>query len=420
MKEAIVEFAPICGGYYTVVWTDHQNNTRISLMPPDKCGEKVIRWWGEIMRPGVNIRFLAGKLNPSDGFSRNPQDRDEVLARRAHLLANPAELEKEFTRAEYEDALTAEELSAARRPWLEALHEGWAGAATTAEYVATADVVSLEIRVLFVPSWTGPGADQVQRSLVPEEQRGGVDVTLLVHAAEQCFTTDEGSPVWFRFLYAGNPETRRKLLRRQLLTSVVDLWRQTLRHQARVVVAHGAGAVIATLLYNGAVREAAAKSRFVSPDERATLDAAWARVHAVVCVRPAVHLRPGRLNLVLEACPELQPSVGPVAVYELGRDDAAIGEGRELSAFCVGSTVHVRSGHRGWPGVVNLPVPVGALYDVDDAGAQEWLFYAGPVSGDGRGSECREIFAGRAAMTKAWCDAGLRTAAPFDRLYGPE
>ena len=67
MKEAAMEFASICGGYYTVLWTDHKNNTKISLMPPDACGEKVIRWWGEILRSGYHPRFTAGKVNRRTG-----------------------------------------------------------------------------------------------------------------------------------------------------------------------------------------------------------------------------------------------------------------------------------------------------------------------------------------------------------------
>ena len=73
---------PVWGILCTVVWTDHKNNTKISLMPPDACGEKVIRWWQEILRAGHHPRFTAGKVNPSDGFSRNPADRDQVLAKR--------------------------------------------------------------------------------------------------------------------------------------------------------------------------------------------------------------------------------------------------------------------------------------------------------------------------------------------------
>ena len=105
MKEASQEFAPICGGYYTVLWTDHKNNTKISLMPADNCGEKVIRWWGEILRSGYHPRFTAGKINPSDGFSRNPVDREAVLSKRAELLRDPGALEREFSKAEYASLL---------------------------------------------------------------------------------------------------------------------------------------------------------------------------------------------------------------------------------------------------------------------------------------------------------------------------
>ena len=63
-------------------------------------------------------RFLAGKLNPSDGLSRNPADRDDVLSRRLALLANPRLLEKEFDSREYEDL---EVVHTARRVWFSGL-----------------------------------------------------------------------------------------------------------------------------------------------------------------------------------------------------------------------------------------------------------------------------------------------------------
>jgi hypothetical protein len=71
-------------------------------MPPDECGEKIIRWWGEVLRSSHHVRFLAGKLNPSDGLSRNPADREEFLGRRALLLKDPDTLERVFSRGEYE------------------------------------------------------------------------------------------------------------------------------------------------------------------------------------------------------------------------------------------------------------------------------------------------------------------------------
>jgi hypothetical protein len=52
----------------------------MSMLPVDAVGEKTLRWWSEIVRSGAEPRFLAGKLNPSDGLSFNPPDRDELLA----------------------------------------------------------------------------------------------------------------------------------------------------------------------------------------------------------------------------------------------------------------------------------------------------------------------------------------------------
>ena len=74
------------GSIRTVRWTDHANLTRaqtsdIGLDP------KLVRWVGEILLDGSEIRSLSGRsATLGDSFSRNPKDRDRLLEARTRDL----------------------------------------------------------------------------------------------------------------------------------------------------------------------------------------------------------------------------------------------------------------------------------------------------------------------------------------------
>ncbi|OLP76360.1 Retrovirus-related Pol polyprotein from transposon opus, partial [Symbiodinium microadriaticum] len=74
------------GSIRTVCWTDHANLTRaqtsdIGLDP------KLVRWVGEILLDGSEIRSLSGRsATLGDSFSQNPKDRDRLLEARTRDL----------------------------------------------------------------------------------------------------------------------------------------------------------------------------------------------------------------------------------------------------------------------------------------------------------------------------------------------
>ena len=74
------------GSIRTVCWADHANLTRaqtsdIGLDP------KLVRWVGEILLDGSEIRSLSGRsATLGDSFSRNPKDRDWLLEARTRDL----------------------------------------------------------------------------------------------------------------------------------------------------------------------------------------------------------------------------------------------------------------------------------------------------------------------------------------------
>ena len=68
-------------------WTDHANLTKQQQMEPQEIETKHLRWITEVCSDGTEIRSLAGRsARLGDGTSRNPANRDELLAQRTRDL----------------------------------------------------------------------------------------------------------------------------------------------------------------------------------------------------------------------------------------------------------------------------------------------------------------------------------------------
>ena len=242
MKTASAEFASITAGFHTILWTDHRNNCRISLMPPEEAGEKTIRWWGQVLRSGNEVWFLASKVNMGDGISRNPEDRDAVLARRKMLLKDPVALEKAFSKEEFEDENVvndfdvAERLSTARSLWLD---ETFLCDDVPEEiYAAAVDgVPQIVLPIMIVPTWEGGTPADVQDRLFTDHAYQGPEVGFKATRADHAFQTDEDEGTWFSFPRGFSEKLKKKALRKQLMTAVIDLLRQITRSGTRVLVA---------------------------------------------------------------------------------------------------------------------------------------------------------------------------------------
>ena len=101
------------------------------------------------------------------------------------------------------------------------------------------------------------------------------------------------------------PERKRKLLRRDLLTSIAAAARAIAKAQPEVVLGQGQGAVVSAALARPRMLEVALASKTVSPEEAVALAAAWGEVKVVLVVAPRVSVRPLRAEEVCEAAPEL-------------------------------------------------------------------------------------------------------------------
>ena len=75
------------GPMRSICWTDHASWTKQQVAAPADIEVKVLRWVSEMTADGTEIRSLAGcNCRVADGVSRNPGDRNEILAQRTKDL----------------------------------------------------------------------------------------------------------------------------------------------------------------------------------------------------------------------------------------------------------------------------------------------------------------------------------------------
>jgi hypothetical protein len=90
----------ILGNCQSLCWTDHQNVARLQTAPD--IDVKQLRWVSEIIGDGSRILSLSGRsAKLADGWSRNPPDRDELLAQRLKDLRGYAGQLRGFSPEEY-------------------------------------------------------------------------------------------------------------------------------------------------------------------------------------------------------------------------------------------------------------------------------------------------------------------------------
>ena len=97
----------------------------------------------------------------------------------------------------------------------------------------------------------------------------------------------DGQAFWMRPV-AHKPEDRRKLLRKQLFSSLILALGYVVRFQARIILGVGQGAVIAGLLSLPLVSEAACRARIVTSEEMRAFRQAWSQVSGILIVDPVL------------------------------------------------------------------------------------------------------------------------------------
>ena len=157
----------------------------------------------------------------------------------------------------------------------------------------------------------GPYASAAHSQTVCEKTRDtledGLGHKLQVHQAEPPFDVQEsveGTCFWVRPI-AAKPDARRKLLRKQILTSIMAALAAVVRYRPRIIVGVGQGALISALMTYPLLMEAACRYRITTSKEMTDIRQAWAGVAAIISVNPVMLPQRSDYQELLAAIPEI-------------------------------------------------------------------------------------------------------------------
>ena len=315
-----------------VMWTDHSNLTR--LQTSEEIQPKHLRWLSELLADGSVLRSLSGRsAKLADGLSRNPPERDELLAQRTKDLQGLIGQLRGFSLEEFlrrvipwsllsdvESAIEPKDLVTGKtvRPGslgrIDQDSGAGGGDAVSAYPVCSFSRVMADsgaipvLKVLYVPDY----CTHAERTLKTTELSKVLSRSLpgfqaRVALGEPPFEDLEGTGLHFE--KQGKARlTGRKLAnaaRVDLFTSVAKLLRELVTHRPAVVVGRGQGAVVVLAASKPVVVEAALLARVFQRDECREVAAAWGAVKLAVAEVPRLgRAKPG-WTVLWEACPEL-------------------------------------------------------------------------------------------------------------------
>ena len=250
------------GSIRTVCWTDHANLTRaqtsdIGLDP------KLVRWVGEILLDGSEIRSLSGRsATLGDSFSRNPKDRDRLLEARTRDLQRISGRLRGFDLDQY-------------------LGEGTEGTGP-------------------VPWAVGSDAvpDTVDRAPVAVPVAVATEVPVRVMVVFDYLRWSEQDRL------AGTKRVKR--LRVDLLTSCAKVLREATGFKPQFLVGLGQGGLVAAVLRWPLVVELTLQARNLQRKEARAAGEAWAGIKAIWSLRPRLWRTQSGHQEIAESCPELQ------------------------------------------------------------------------------------------------------------------
>ena len=140
----------------SVCWTDHADVTKQQVLPSEEIDVKLLRWISEVSSDGSEVRSLAGRsAKLGDGTSRNPSDRDALVAQRSKDIKGLIGQVRGFDLDEFLSDWTERGSSL---PWSIGYH-GWVDsetpktAALTMHLAAAAAGVAVKLKVLYVPDY---------------------------------------------------------------------------------------------------------------------------------------------------------------------------------------------------------------------------------------------------------------------------
>ena len=297
---------------------------------------KHLRWIAEITADGSCLRSLSGRAAKlGDGISRNPIDRDDILAQRSKDLAGLCGQLRGFSLEEY---LSEHEHPGIAVPWTVPGHSvpDKVDSEKSVAAVASEAGVSPVVRILYVSDYV-PTSVRVALTGNLWKQMSAIlphyQVSLAI--SDGPFEDDDGQAFAHFDGKAQNwkhPSKQVLETKMDLLTSVVKVLRSCIVHKPHIIIGDGQGGLVCLALAKPLLIEAALAARNVQRDEADAAGKAWGGVLTVVVRQPRLGKSKSGVELFKLAAPEVfvkfpEPAIHVVAVHhrtDALYDDAAV------------------------------------------------------------------------------------------------
>jgi hypothetical protein len=335
------------GSMKSICWTDHANWTRQQTTPDPDI--KVLRWVSEIVADGSEIRSLSGRAAKlGDGTSRNPPDRDKLMAQRAKDIEGLMGQVRGFDLDEYlgdweqsryaqtwtlpSDALPNRSLASLQassssvpsRPGQSSKHDHNPGpvpfrpgqegimvaniTSTDSQYahILAAEGVFAKFKVLLVPDFLPVLVQrEVSQKLWREFSQSLPAREVVMGVCQGPFEDDDGNGAHFEARKTKlAPDKLRLEIRKDLLTSMVNVLRKCAQHKPEVLIGEGQGAVVVLSLLKPLLVEAAMQMRNVQRKEVQEAAEAWNNVKLILARKPRMFMTKPGFDLWVSCTPE--------------------------------------------------------------------------------------------------------------------
>ena len=306
----------VLGPMRSVCWTDHANVTKQQVLPSEEIDVKLLRWISEIVADGSEVRSLAGRsAKLGDGTSRNPSDRDELVAQRTKdvkgLIGQVRGFDLDQFLSDWVERGASLPWSIGKHAWVDSEEQEQK---TVGALCAAAGVLP-KLKVLYVPDY----ADTTERlagssklACVLQWMLPGREIALAI--SEGPFEDDDGVGAHFdrQALTESKPKLQLSALKVDCHTSILKLARSAQLHQPEIIFGTGQGAVVAAGYALPELFEKALQTRNVQQTEVGGLASAWGNVKVIIIEGPRLSATGLRAAKLKEAVPELYKETSAV------------------------------------------------------------------------------------------------------------
>ena len=277
------------------MYTDHGNVTRLEHLPVECIEAKHFRWHSEIAQGGTLLLYRPGTGTLHclpDGISRNPEYRDDLntcrLSDWALHRAAITGIQRSIVSGEFEDDKESR--------------------GETAPSSAAPRSSPLSENVLFLGPFAITSVVEEKKTEWSMKFSKALNIPLRPTVGDPAFDVPEdidGKGYWVRPV-ASKEEARRKLLKKQLYSSIVLALSYVVRYRPRVIMGYEQGGLISACLALQLVTELACRARILTTTEMTAIRSAWSRVAVIIVINPVITPLRTQFELLHEAVPEIK------------------------------------------------------------------------------------------------------------------